>query len=138
MTTIKNITLDEKETTNIELIMKFCSKLHEIIRYPYFFNWSTATNHYVDSPDGELHDVGYAIFRVGKYDKLRPVPEGYVTDSKIPSEKMIVFGPIASIVNFLGINVLTREHGVEIKSWEDVEVNKELIMKCIDEYIETK
>jgi hypothetical protein len=132
MTKIKT---NDDGISNIELLMKFCSKLHLIIGYPYYFNWSTATNYYDESVDGELHDIGYAMFRVGKYDKLEEVPDGVVTDRRIPVDKQTVFGPIPSIVKFLGINLLTRHKGVEIKSWEDVETHKELIMKCIDEYI---
>jgi hypothetical protein len=55
--------------------MKFCSKLREIIPYPYYFNWSTATNHHDDSPKSEIRDIHYAIFRVGKYNTPMPVPE---------------------------------------------------------------
>ena len=133
MTTIK--TRNDNNISDIELIMKFCSKLTQVIGYPYYFNWSTATNYNDDSAEGELEDTTYAIFRVGKYDKLVDVPDGYITDRKMPTEKQTVFGPISLIANFLGINVLTRENGIEIKSWEDVESNKKLIMKCIDEYI---
>ncbi len=88
MTKIKT---NDDSISNIELMMKFCSKLHQIIRYPYYFNWSTATNYYDVSPDGELHDIGYAWF--------------------------------------------SRDKGVEIKSWKDVEAHKGLIMLCINEYI---
>lgn len=133
MTIIKTTT--DNNVSNVESIIKFCSKLGSIIQYPYYFNWSTATNHYDDSIAGSLSDIGYAVFRVGKYNKLVTVPENYSTDRRIPVEKQTVFGPITSIVDFLGINILTRVKGVEIKSWEDVEYNKEFIMKCIDDYI---
>ena len=121
---------------NIEKLMKYCSELGSIIGYPYFFNWSTATNHRDTTPDGKMVDITYAMFRVGKYDKLIDVPEGYTTDRRMPVEKTIIFGPVYTIVDkFMGLTLLTKDKGVVITSFDDVKSNADVIRKCIDEYI---
>ena len=46
--------------SDIEQLMKYCSQLGDIFGYPYYFNWSTSTNHRDYSPVGEVADIGYA------------------------------------------------------------------------------
>jgi hypothetical protein len=119
-----------EETTDIELIMKYCSKLNKLFGWPYFFNWSTSTNHTDESPDGEIRDISYAVFRVGKY-------EEDPNHGNLPVEKQIIFGPIRLIVvQNAGLKMLAEPpdiDGVVIDKY--VEANIDVFKQGIDRFL---
>ena len=101
----------------IEKIMKYCSALTKIFKYPYFFNWSTPTNHVDNSPTGQFKDVSYVTFRIGKYITSDDGMSG-------PKEQQLVFGLVSQIVNrHIPFNVLLGTSNV-INTLEDIENNK--------------
>lgn len=124
---MKIITNNDNQSC-IELIMKYCSKLSDIIGYPYYFNWSTATNHRDNTPDGELSDICYAMIRCGVY------PQHSSVSRFSPVEKQILFGPVNLIIhNHTPLNILTSD--IKINTWEDVESNIHVIKGSIDRYL---
>ena len=117
---------------NIKTMIKFCSKLGDIFEHPYYFNWSTSTNHRDDSPDGEIRDISHAIFRFGLYVPKETIINGKVYDGRNkPIEKSIFFGQVDKILKFTPFNILliddistiTRDE-YPIKSFEDLELHK--------------
>ena len=60
----KYLLSDKDHITNIEKMMKWCSKMSDIFQHPYFLNWSPPTNHRDNTTDGEIEDVEYVIVRV--------------------------------------------------------------------------
>lgn len=116
--------------SDIELIMKYCSELGSLFGYPYFFNWSTSTNHSDNSPSGELCDISYAIFRVGKY------PQHPEVQRFSPVEKQSVHGPVRLIVGgHIGLRSFAQEKGITIDSLEDIQNNIIVLKQQIDEYL---
>lgn len=121
-----------EETSGLELLTKYCSRLCDILGYPYFFNWSFPTNHRDGTEDGEILDTTYAIFRVGKYPQ-HPLVQGYVG----PVEKQTVFGLSHTIAEqHRGPVCFVEDHGIELKSLEDVEKYADLIKSGIDSYLD--
>jgi hypothetical protein len=118
--------------SDIEKMMKYCSKLSDIFGYPYYFNWSPPTNHRDDNPDGEIADISYAMFRCGKYAEHPNVRSA-------PAERQIMFGPVNMIVNnHRPMRIMVNDAGkntIEINSFEDIENNIDAIKKNIDEYL---
>lgn len=131
---------------NIEKMMKFCSTLNEVFKYPYFFNWSTPTNHYDDTPEGEIRDVNYVIFRVGMYPPLKEeVIDGVVYEmggQQFPIEKQLFFGQTCRITDFTPFNELLinqeKKYDSEniIKSFQDLEKNKEKLKTIITKFLQ--
>ncbi len=116
-----------EEISNIEKMMKYCSKLGKLFGHPYFFNWSPATNHVDESPEGAIHDVCYVKFRVGKH------PEHPVVSRMYPVEQDTVFCLVDRVLEGLGLEVLLD--GIKLKSMEDVKNNLEAIKSAIDAYL---
>ena len=119
----KNIIKRKKNVTGVERIMKFCSSLNKIFRYPYFFNWSTPTNYFDNSPKGSYKDISYVIFRVGKYmEKDRE-------QRSLPTEKQIYFGPIFKFNNDEPLKTLAFLFNVENESLDSLK-------EKIDDFLE--
>ena len=116
--------------SDIEQLMKYCSQLGDIFGYPYYFNWSTSTNHRDNSPVGEVADIGYATFRVGKY------PQHPEVQRFSPVEKTTVFAPVPMIVNnHTGLWSFAEEKGIKLDSLESVTENLDILKSQIDEYL---
>jgi hypothetical protein len=116
--------------SDIEQIMKYCSRLGDIFGYPYYFNWSTSTNHQDNSPDGEVVDIGYATFRVGKY------PQHPEVQRFMPVEKTTVFTHVHMIVdNHAGLQSLVEEKGINLDSLDSIIENLDLLKAQIDDYL---
>ena len=116
---------------NIVKMMKFCSKMNEIIDYPFFFNWSAPTNHRDNTPDGEINDVSYVILRLGIYPH---------ESSDTMVEKTLFFGHVNRIVDFTPFNMMllygqtdVNRDDYPIKSFEDVEKHKEALIIAFTE-----
>lgn len=116
--------------SDIEQIMKFCSELTSIFGYPYYFNWSAPTNHRDVTRDGEIADIGYAIFRCGVY------PQHEIVGCFSPVEKQIMFGPVPLIVNnFTPMTIMLGDRGIKITSMDDVKLHLDLLKEEIDKYL---
>lgn len=128
---------------NIEKMMKFCSKINNIFGYPYFFNWSAPNNHGDNTPEGEIQDVSYVIFRAGIYPG--PTPEiidgvEYIHSSGVPIEKQLIFGQVSRILDFTIFNNLLTDGNemrsdYTIKSFDDLEQNKEVLKEKLSKYL---
>ena len=114
--------------SDIEKMMKYCSKLSDIFGYPYYFNWSTPTNYTDNNPGGTFADTSYAVFRCGKYAE-------YPNVRSAPAERQIMFGPVNLIVNNHRPMCIMLDNKIEINSFEDIENNINEIKKSIDEYL---
>lgn len=126
---MKIITADGNHS-GIELMMKYCSKLGDMLGYPYYFNWSAPTNHRDTKSDGETSDIGYASIRCGVY------PQHPTVGRLLPVEKEIMFGPVNLIVqNHTPLNILVSIHDTKIETWNDVEANIDVIKTEIDRYL---
>lgn len=130
---------------NIEIMMKFCSKLGEIFDYPYFFNWSPPTNHRDRTPDGEIQDTSYVMFRLGMYPppKIEMI-EGveYENSHQPPIEKQLFFGQVSSITRFTPFILMMFKgddtplyEDYPIKSFEDLEQHKEELKILITNFL---
>lgn len=121
----------KNKTPNIEKIIKYCSSLTKIFKYPYFFNWSAPTNHVDNSPKGQFKDVSYVTFRIGKYITC---PDGMSG----PKEQQLVFGLVSQIVDrYIPFNVLLGTSNF-INSLLDIENNVEVLKEKIDKLLEVK
>ena len=123
----------DKSVSNIEKIMKYCSKLGDIIKYPYFFNWSTSTNHRDLSPEGFLTDTYYFLFRAGRY------PQHPEVSMICPVEMILLHAPVDIILRHTAfqsfmddIGPFGENKGIILKSFEDIETHKDLIKSGID------
>lgn len=126
---------------NIESIMKFCSRLNDIFEYPYYFNWSAPTNHKDDSPEGEIRDVNYVIFRVGKYQnkQTKYINDVYIeTDRNPPIEKQLFFGRVNLITKFIPFEFLLNEQdnsNIKINSFDELIQYKEELKIIFDKLL---
>lgn len=126
---MKIITADGNQS-GIELMMKYCSKLGNMLGYPYYFNWSAPTNHRDTKPDGETSDIGYASIRCGVY------PQHPTVGRLQPVEKEIMFGPVNLIVNnHTALNILISIHDNKVETWNDIETNIDILKIEIDRYL---
>jgi hypothetical protein len=113
---------------NIERITKHCSKLTQIFKYPYFFNWSFPTNHFEDSDDGNMADCQYVIFRVGRYFGKNWTDEDGIemtSSGGVIIEKSLGFASCNKIINeFLFLNMLLSKdlNHRPIHGYSDVEI----------------
>lgn len=116
--------------SNIEAIMNYCSELGRIFGYPYFFNWSVPTNRREDSTAGEVSDVDYVIFRVGKY------PQHPEVSRFSPVEKVTVFSQVRMIVeNHVGLQSFAEEKGLKLASLDSICDNLGTLKAQIDDFL---
>lgn len=128
---------------DVEKLIKFCSKLGDIFEYPYFFNWSPPTNHRDNTSDGEIRELGYAIFRIGMY----PPPKDIIIDGQeysdghqSPIEKQVFFGQVNRILDFTFFNhflfpdIMTFSD-YKIKSFDDLKKYKDELKQLFNEYL---
>lgn len=129
---------------NIEKIMKFCSKLNDIFEYPYYFNWSAPTNHKDDSPYGELKDLTYVIFRVGKYHPTQIIStnnRNLETDRICPTENQLFFGQISLITSFKPFEFLLNEEynsDIKINNFDELILYKDKLKNIFDKLLVNK
>jgi uncharacterized protein YdcH (DUF465 family) len=122
------------EISNIERLMKYCSRLGEIFGYPYYFNWSTSTNHRDHTETGLIQDIKYAIIRVGKY----PLENAYIS----PVENSVIHGPVNLIINSnIHFKSLVEKYElvdkeVDLSTESSIIENLEKIKKAIDMYLD--
>ena len=127
---MNKLTSKDGAVSDIEQLMKYCSRLGDIFGYPYYFNWSTSTNHRDYSPVGEVADIGYATFRVGKY------PQHPEVQRFSPVEKTTVFAPVRMIVdNHTGLWSFAEEKGITLDSLESITANLDTLKAQIDDYL---
>jgi len=130
---------------NIEKMMKFCSEVSEIIGNPFFFNWSPPTNHRDNTPDGDIEDVSYVMLRLGMYPPMEiEVIDGieYEIGCQEPIEKMLFFGHVNRITDFIPFNMLLLKDETDvkvvdypIKSFEDLDAHKDKLIELFTESI---
>lgn len=130
---------------DVEILMKFCSKVSDIFNDDrIYFNWSPPTNHRDNSPEGEVRDFGYAIFRIGMYPSEPRIEtidgveweNGYLS----PIEKQLFFGQVCRITDFTPFNHLLFPDirifaDYPIKSFEDLKKYKDELKKKITEFL---
>lgn len=132
---------------NIEKITKFCASVTYALGYPYFVNWSFPTNHNDASPDGEIQDATYVMFRVGRYPETKiEIIDGleYENSHQEPVEKMLFFGSINRVVDYTPFLLLIqgKDHELPayddypIKSIDDFKAYQDIIKQNIDRFLD--